>query len=106
MSIWSCAAFSSLITDCSLGVTFSKVVAISEPNLIIMKAAAPKTATSKATFAEGLFRNSGQLALRYLMAGFSDLGSAASAFFDGPRFLDASGFLVRLVSCLSSFVFD
>ena len=86
--------------------TFSNVVAISEPNLIIMKAAAPKTATSNATFAEGLFKNSGQHPLMYLMAGFSDLGSAASDFFEGPRFLEASGFLVRLVNYLSSFVFD
>ena len=72
-----------------------------------MKAAAPKTATSKATFADGLFKNSGQLALIYLMAGFSDLGSAASDFFfEGPRFLEASGFLVRFVSYFRSFVLD
>ena len=71
-----------------------------------MKAAAPKTATSNATFADGLLMKSGILDLMYLIAGFSDLGSTVSFFFEGPKFFAASGFLVRFVNYLSSFVLD
>ena len=72
-----------------------------------MNAAALKTAISNATFAEGFLKMSGVLALMYFMTGLTEFGSTYSFFYlEGPKFLEASGFLVRFVSYLSSFVLD